>query len=266
MEHKMFSGATSTTRSLERALSILCAFNHERQRLTLTQLSETLNLPKATVFRLCSTLLKYRFLLFDNDLKRYYPGLRLFELGSISWSSLALRKIASPHLLGLYSAISKNVSLAILEGDELLYIDRVQDKRSSSGFGSEIGWRRPPHYGVLGQAIMAFLPEREVNRLLEKNPLKRYTRKSIVRKKQFKETLREIKKRGFVIEEGMVCDGVTGIGAPIRDSTQNVIAALGVTFISSIEGEARIKRIIEHVVRTAQIISEELGYLEAISG
>lgn len=256
-------GPTSVTRSLERALRILCAFNHERHSLTLTQLSEMLNLPKATVLRLCAALLKYRFLLHDGELKRYSPGPKLFTLGSILWSSFSLRKIASPHLVELHSALSKNVSLAILEDDELLYIDRIQDKRSSSGFGSDVGWRRPPHYGVLGQAIIAFLPEKEIDRLLKKSPLKAYTEKSIVSKRQFKERLGTVRKQGFVVEKGMVFEGVTGIAAPIRDSTRNVIAALGVTFISSLEDGEGIRRIIGQVVHAAQTISNELGYREA---
>jgi len=259
MEHGATLEPISTTRSLERALRILCGFNHERQSLTLTQLSETIDLPKATVFRLCATLLKYRFLLYDDDSKRYSLGPKLFELGTILWSSLSLRKIASPYLVDLHATISKNLSLAILDDDELLYIDRIQDKRSSSGFGSDIGWRRPSHYGVLGQVLTAFLPDKEVDRLLEKAPLKPLTRKSIVNKRQFKEILRTIREQGFVVEEGTVFEGVTGIGAPIRDSLQNVVAALGVTFISSLEDPAGIKRLTEHVVRAAQAISKELG-------
>jgi DNA-binding IclR family transcriptional regulator len=250
----------STTRSLERALGILCAFNRERQSLTLTQLGEILGLPKATVFRLCATLLKYRFLLYEDGSKRYGLGPKLFELGTVFWSSLSLRRIALPHLMELQAVISKNVSLAILEGDEVLYIDRIQDKRSSSGFGSEVGWRRPPHYGVSGQVLIAFLPDREVDRLLEKSPLKSLTRKSIVNKRHFKEMLRSIREQGFVVEEGTVFDGITGIGAPIKDSMQNVVAALGVTFISSLEDEEGIKRITGEVIRTAQAISGELGH------
>jgi IclR family transcriptional regulator, KDG regulon repressor len=259
----MTSEPNSITRSLDRALRILCVFNRERQSLTLTQLGEVLGLPKATVFRLCATLLKYRFLLYEEGSKRYSLGPKLFDLGTVFWSSLSLRRIASPHLMELQAAISKNVSLAILEEDELLYIDRIQDKRSSSGFGSEVGWRRPPHYGVPGQVLLAFLPDREVDRLLEKSPLKPLTKKSVVNKRQFKEMLRAIREQGFVVEMGTVFDGITGIGAPIRDSMQNVVAALGVTFISSLEDGEGIKRITVEVVRAAQAISSELGYRQA---
>jgi IclR family transcriptional regulator, KDG regulon repressor len=259
MEHMDVSESASTTRSLERALRILCAFSHERQSLTLTPLSAMLGLPKPTVLRLCATLLKYRFLLYEADSKRYSLGPKLLELGTILWSSLSLRKIASSHLVELHSRTSKNVTLAVLEEDELLYIDRIQDRRSSSGFGSEVGWRRPPHYGVLGQVLMADLPEKEVDRLLERSPLKPLTKKSIINRSPFKEKLRSIREEGYVVEEGTVFEGITGIGAPVRDSVHKVVAALGVTFISSLEDHEGIERIAGEVVRTAQTISRELG-------
>jgi len=72
--------------------------------------------------------------------------------------------------------------------------------------------------------------------------------------------LRTIKRQGFIVEEGTVFDGVTGIAAPIRDPVQRVIAALGVTFISSLEDENGIRMIREEVVRTAETISRELGW------
>lgn len=83
-------------RSLERALQIMTAFSSERKVLGLAQLSEALSLPKATVFRLCATLIKCGFLRQDQELKQYSLGVKLFELGSIVASSFSLRGIASP--------------------------------------------------------------------------------------------------------------------------------------------------------------------------
>ena len=248
-------------RSLERALKILCVFNADRQALTLSQLSQILNLPKATVLRLCSTLIKYDFLGYNQQSKQYSLGLKLFELGGIVLSSFSIRRVASPYLIQLQSKLSKTVFLGILQDNELVYIDKKEDLMNPIRFGSQIGQHRPPYFGMIGQTLMAFLTDSEVNRLLQKIPLTPATKKSITNEKEFKERLAKIRKQGFVVDEGEGIDGITGVAAPIRDFTNKVVAGVGVGFISSSEDSKGLEKIIKDVLRTAQTISQELGYL-----
>jgi IclR family KDG regulon transcriptional repressor len=249
-------------RSLERALQILNAFNNERQVLTLAQLSEILSLPKATVLRLCSTLVKYGFLKQDPESKRYSLGLRLFELGSVVFYSFSLRHIASPYVSQLQMKLGKTIFLGILDNDELLYIDKREDPRNPISFTSKIGTRRPPYWGMVGPVLMAYLPDSEIERLLEKSPLTATTKKSITKKEEFKEWLRQVREQGFTIDIGRALDGVTGVAAPVYDYTGKVIAGIGVAFISSTVDSKGLKRIVKEAVGTALTISKELGYLE----
>lgn len=253
---------TFYNRSLERALQILCTFRFDRQALTLSQLSELSRLHKATVLRLCSTLMKYDFIRYHRDSKHYSLGLKLFELGSILFSSFSLRKIASFYLDQLQSKLGKTVFLGILENDELIYIDKKEDPRNPIRFTSQIGTRRLPYFGMLGQILMAFLPDQEVDRLLKKTPLTPFTRKSLVRENEFKERLRRIRKQGFFVDEEEALDGISGISAPIRDYTGEVIAGVGVGFISSSEDAKGKKMIIQEVCEAAKGISKQMGYLE----
>ena len=249
-------------RSLERALQILCLFKWDRQTLTLSQLSEASGLHKATILRLCSTLMKYDFLRYRQDSRHYSLGLKLFELGSIIFSSFSLRRIASSYLDQLQSRLSKTVFLGILENDELIYIDKKEDPRIPVRFTSQIGTRRPPYFGMLGQILMAFLPDQEVNRLLKKTPLTPSTKKSLASEKEFKEKLLRIRKQGFFVDEEEALDGISGISAPIRDYTGEVIAGVGVGFISSSEHAKGKKIIIKEVCEAAKVISKQMGYLE----
>jgi len=248
-------------RSLERALRILCVFTYDRQALTLNQLSQVLDLPKATILRLCSTLIKYDFLGYDQQSKHYSLGLKLFELGGVVLSSFSLRKAASPYLAQLQSKLGKTVFLGILENDELYYIDKIEDPRNPIRFGSQVGQRRPPHFGMLGQTLMAFLPDSEVDRLLQKSPLTPVTKKSITNEKEFKSRLTKISKQGFVVDEGEAIDGITGIAAPIRNFTDKVVASVGIGFISSSEDQKGLQKIVKDVIGTARAVSQELGYL-----
>ncbi len=247
-------------RSLERALQILNAFGSERKPLTLAQLSEILALSKATALRLCSTLVKYGFLKQDQESRQYSLGLRLFELGSIVLSSFSLRKVASPYLTQLQVKFGKAVFLGILEEDDLLYIDKREDAEVGISFPSNIGRRRPPYWGQLGPVLMAYLPDDEVERLLKRSPLIRTAKKSFTTNEDLKGWLRTIREQGFVVEDETALEGIGGIGAPIRDFTGKVAAAVGVGFISSSADPGSLKKMVREVIATAAAISRELGY------
>jgi IclR family transcriptional regulator, KDG regulon repressor len=248
-------------RSLERALQILNAFTGERTQLTLSQLSEFLSLSRATVLRLCSTLVKYDYLQQDPASKEYSLGLRLFELGSIVFHSFSLRKTASPFLDRLHLKLGRTLFLAILEQEQLVYIDKREDSLNPIIFTSKIGTRRPPYWGMLGPMLMAHLPDSEVENLLEKNPLVATTKKSLTKKEEFKKWLTLIGKQGFAVDREMTFEGITGVAAPIRDFRGKVFASVGVCFISSSVDSKGLKRIIKEAQRTSLDISKEIGYL-----
>ena len=247
-------------RSLERALQILNVFNYERQALSLTELSEILKLSMATVSRLCFTLIKYDFLKFDQGSKQYSLGLKLFELGGIIFSSFSIRGTATPHIIRLQSKLGKTMFLGILQNNELIYIDKRDDPRNPIIFASRIGTRRPPHFGMLGQLLMAYLPDNEVDQLLVHSPLIPFAKKSITDVKEFKQSLLNTRKQGFFIDEESAFDGITGVAAPIRNFTGAVVAAIGIGFISSSVTADELKQIINDMIETAKEISRELGW------
>jgi IclR family KDG regulon transcriptional repressor len=247
-------------RSLERALRILDAFSAERSELSLGQISAMLALSKATVLRLCSTLLKFDFLRQDPESKKYSLGLKVFELGSIVFSSFSLTRVASPHLTALESKLGKTVFLGILEDGELLYVDKREGAKDGIRFTSNIGKRRPPYWGMLGPVLMAYLSEDEIERLLAKNPLAVTAGKSFTKKEQYRRWLDDIRKQGYVIEDETAFEGIGGVAAPIRDFRGKVFAAVGVGFISSSVDSKMLRRIIKDVTATALTISRELGF------
>lgn len=221
-----------------------------------------LSLPRATVIRLCSTLVKYGFLRQEPESKRYSLGLRLFELGSIVFNSFSLRRIASRHLTELQRRLGKTIFLGVLDNEELLYIDKREDSRNPISFTSKIGKRRPPYWGMLGPLLMAYLPDSEIEGLLEKHPLKITAKKSITRKEDFLEWLHQIREQGFVIDVETAIDGITGVAAPVRDAAGRVIASIGVAFIASSVNSKDLKKIVKEAGATALSISKELGYVE----
>ena len=255
-------GKICHNRSLERALNILNAFDSDRQALTLAQLSETLSLPRATVLRLCSTLVKFSFLKQDPETKRYSLGIRLFELGSIVFNAFSLRSIASTHIAQLGNRLGTTIFLGVLDNDDLVYIDKRDDPTNPVRFTSEIGRRRPPYWGMVGPTIMAYLPDSEIERILEKRPLAPTAKKSFANKEEFLAWLRQIRKQGYTIDQETAIDGISGVAAPVRDATGKVIAAIGIAFITSSKDSRGVKKLADEAVTTANDISRELGCME----
>ncbi|HMK64647.1 MAG TPA: IclR family transcriptional regulator [Thermodesulfobacteriota bacterium] len=252
--------STFYNRSLERALQILNVFTRERNSLTLSQLSEILGLSRATVLRLCTTLVQYGFLHQDLASKEYALGLRLFELGSIVLHSFSLRKTASPFLDRLHQKLGKTLFLGILEEGQLVYIDKREDLKNLITFTSKIGTRRPPYWGMVGPMLMAHLPDPEVHELLKKYPLTATTKKSFTKNEEFKKWLSRIRKEGYAVDEERTFDGITGLAVPIYDFREKVVASLAVCFITSAVDSTELKRIIKEARRTGMDISREIGY------
>jgi IclR family transcriptional regulator, KDG regulon repressor len=247
-------------RSLERALQILSTFNAEQPNFTFAELSEAVRLPKATVLRLCSTLVHYDFLLFNKETKQYSLGLKLFELGSVVFASFSLRKIAAPYLINLQTRLDKTVFLGILQEGQLVYIDKKENPLNLVRFGSQVGTRRPPFFGMLGNVLMAHLADEKVAELLKRHPLSALTKKTITNETRFKERLAVIRLQGYYVDEGEAIEGVTGVAAPIRDFSGEVAAAVGVGFVSSSEARSGVKAIIQETRKTAALISKAVGY------
>ncbi len=255
------NGTFYNNKSLERALRILIVFNTERSSFTLSELSDALLIPKATVLRLCSTLVTYEFLRFKRETKQYSLGLKLFELGSVVFATFSLRRIAVPYLVKLQERVCKTVFLGILQDGELVYIDKKEDPLNPVRFASRIGARRPPHFGMLGNVLMAHLPGHDVTELLKRYPLVAVTKKTITDEAVFRKRLGIIRSQGYCVDLGEAFEGITGVAAPVRDFSGEVIAAVGLGFISSTEDDKGLKRIVRETLKSAAAISQAMGYI-----
>jgi DNA-binding IclR family transcriptional regulator len=247
-------------RSLERALQILDAFNRDRQVLSRSQLADIVDLPRATVLRLCSTLVQYGYLARDPDSNNYSLGMRFFEQGSILFNSFPVRAAASHRLTQLQTETGQTVFLGVVDNDELLYIDKREDPHNVINFTSKIGTRRPLFWGMCGPCLMAYLSSDKVERVLKKIPLVAITKNSITAVEEFKAWLSRIREEGLAIDHETTFEGITGIAAPIRDSSGEVVASVGVAMISSATDRDGLEKIIQAVVTSAASISNELGY------
>ena len=248
--------------ALERALDILDCFSFQRKELGLSEIAEITGLNMTTAKRLISNLASRGYLQQIPDSKRYQLGIRLFELGGIVFTSFSLRKVAAHHITNLQNDTGLTVLMGVMMDDQLVYVD----KREGMGMiriSSDIGWRRPIHYGMLGMVLMAYLDSERVRALLKKLPLQPYTSNSLTDEDAFSIRLEEIRRNGFLTEREEAVEGIIGISAPVRDYSRQVIASLGVAVpMVKSTSEKELKKIAEQVILTYNRISSDLGYLK----
>ena len=247
--------------SLDRAMDILDCFSFNRKALSRGEIIERTGLNRTTVIRFLSHLTGRGYLTYDEPNRVYRLGNRILELGGIALSSISLRAVAAPYLTRLRNDIGHTILLAVRIEDDLVYIDK-RDGKGVMVTTSEIGRRRPLHFGMLGMVLTAYLPKSEQERLLTKDPLVAYTSKSITDKVKFLHELEKVRINGYYIGKEDVFDGLGGISAPVLDYKGEVAAALGFTMILSLlDGSGIEKEVIEKVTDTALAISRGLGYV-----
>jgi DNA-binding IclR family transcriptional regulator len=248
--------------ALERALNILECFSFQERAMRLSDVVNRTGLNKTTAKRLISNLTARGYLQRDPQSKKYQLGMRLFEMGGIVFSSFSLRQAAAYPMTHLQSETGATVLLGVSMDEQLVYVD----KREGDGMiriSSDIGWRRPLHYGMLGMVLMASLDSKDAQRILMEYPLEAHTDFSITDDDAFFLRLDQIRNQGYIFEKEEAVEGVMGIAAPIRDYTRQVVAALGIALpIRTHDQSTGLDGMVASLKKTCETISSNLGYLK----
>ncbi|MCJ7593141.1 MAG: IclR family transcriptional regulator [Desulfobacterales bacterium] len=262
MKQKKKKPTEYRVQALNRALDILDSFTFQEREMNLSQIVQKTELNKTTAKRLMSNLTLRGYLQQDPSSKHYQLGLRVFELGGIVFSSFSLRNAAIHPMTRLQNETGATVLLGIKMEDQLVYIDK-REGRGMLRISSDIGWRRPLHYGMLGMVLMAYLDSKKISEILKKSPLKAYTSLSITDKDAFGARLEEIRKQRYVFEKEEVVEGGFGVAAPIRDYSREVIAALGISLpVSQSHPEGALDQYAALVMKAGDEISSQMGYMK----
>ena len=213
------------TRAVDRALDILLCFSEDEPNLTLTQISERVGMHKSTVFRLLATLENKRFVQRMDDAS-YRLGLGLVELGFSVLKSNDIHRQALPFMQRLAAEYRENVDLGILDGDSVLYLQVIQSQQRVK-IASAPGQRLPAFCTATGKALLAFLPEKQVQTIL-KTDRRKYTGHTTTSIPEIHKQLQLTHERGFAISEEEFEDGINAVAAPILDANQYPVAAMAI--------------------------------------
>lgn len=244
---------------LDRALAVIDALADAREDASLAELAGKLQLHKSTVHRLVMILERHRVVERDPTSGRYHLGLRLFELGTIAIDRLNIRQRARRHLEHLLFEVDETVHLCMLDGGEVLYLDKIEPSRSVR-MASRIGRRNPAHCTAVGKAMLAYLREAEVDDILRQQGLPRLTPHTITTPAELKAELRTIRERGYAIDNEEGEEGVRCVAAAVLDHDGHPLAAISVSAPAFRLPLGKTPVVAKAVCEAARAVFDDLGF------
>jgi IclR family transcriptional regulator, pca regulon regulatory protein len=211
--------------ALARGLRVLETFNQDRKRLTLSDISKLVDLPRASVRRTLHTLVQLGYAEVDDRLFRLTP--RVLMLARAYLLSNAVSDILQPALERLSKEVDESCSAAVLDGEDIMMIAHASPKRVIP-VSAQIGYRLPAVATALGRILLAALDERELEKFLSHVLPKKITKTTIVDKKELRKAILKAREDGYALVDQEVEIGFRSIAVPLRKLDGRIIAALNV--------------------------------------
>ncbi len=231
-------------------MAILDAFDDRHPRLPLSEIARRTGLPPATVHRLAGELtLQGALARADGD---YVIGRRLWEIGLLAPIESTLRETASPFLHDIHAATRATVHLAVRDGDEVLYLERMAG-RASVPVVSSVGSTLPMHATGVGKVLLAYAPADVRGRVL--GSLTRITSYTVTHPGRLREQLTQIRHAGYATTVEEMSLGACSVAVPVRRDDR-VVAAIGVVVATLRRDRGRLTAALQVA---AQGISRQLG-------
>jgi DNA-binding IclR family transcriptional regulator len=217
--------ATGTGPVTTRAFALLEAFSADRRELTLTELARRAGLPLSTAHRLASDLTRWGALERDDD-GRYRIGLRLWEVAALAPRGLGLRELAMPYLEDLSQVTQENVQLAVRDGLEVVFVERIAGRRAVPVL-TRVGGRFAMHPTGVGLVLLAHAPA-DVQEQVLAAPLARFTPNTVVQPQELRRLLAEVRRLGHAVSDRQVTMDSVSVAAPVWGPDGEVVAALSI--------------------------------------
>lgn len=249
-------------RVVEKAIRVMGVLSDGEPR-TLTEISQEVDINTSTTFRLVTTLANYKFLDLDEQTGEYRLGLASLELARAYQASNELLRIAHPELLKLRDTTKETVHLAARDDMEIVYLEKLESLHAIGLMSSRVGRRAPAYCTGVGKALLAYVPAEEILDRMPWESLQRFNEKTIVEPEKLIAHLKEVRQRGYSLDQGEHEKEVRCVAAPIFDQKGDVVAAVSISGPRSRIGPiSQNEELIKITMQTAKDISAKLGYRE----
>jgi len=259
VEIQGFAGDPNFMASLARGLSVIRAFTEQRRPLTIAQLSQRTGIPRAAVRRCLYTLARLGYVATD-DGRTHSLRPRILTLGHAYLSSTPIVNAVQPLLDQITSVVHESSSMAVLEGDEILYIARSSTTTRVMSIDLGIGSRLPAYCTSMGRVLLAGLSPAELDAHLGRVKLVKLTGRTVSEAAELKAVLAKVRRDGFSIVDQELEIGLRSIALPVSDPAGKVVAAINIGTQSSRVSVAEMET---KFLPPLQAAAHELGLLLA---
>lgn len=231
-----------------------------RSGMRLTDVASETKLSKATVYRLLTSLSQVGLVEQDELTGHFHLGFEMFVLGSSAVSRYGLSEIARPHLIRLESRCSDTTYLSVRSGFESVCVERHEGSYPVKVLTLKVGDRRPLGIGGAGLALLAFMPDAEIDKAIEANRERLAAYPSVDVPKLYA-LIEATRRHGYAFFDGLVVPEMAALGLPIIGRGGKVIAAIGVSAIRSRMQRERREQLLEYMKEEAAALQATLAKL-----
>jgi IclR family acetate operon transcriptional repressor len=240
--------------SLDRAFAILEAMADAGGVIGLSQLAADSGLPLATIHRLVRTLVDLGYVRQEPS-RQYSLGPRLMRLADTSTKLVGT--LAHPYMQRVVESLGESVNLAVLDGEEIVYVAQVQPSQNFMRMFTEVGRRAKPHTTAVGKAMLSSWPDRDVLDLLKRTGMPKRTEHTITRPDDFLADLERVRERGYALDDGEQEVGVRCVAVAVPDAPRTM--ALSMSGPLPRMSDAVVAKAAPMLHKAAEQISAELG-------
>jgi IclR family pca regulon transcriptional regulator len=255
------------SQSLERGLAILSSFTASQSLLGISDLARMLGLTRSTTHRYVSTLVALGYLEQDLATRRYRLGPRVIDLGLSAINSMELREISLPHLQQLSDETGNTVNMAILDGADVVYVERCRSSRHGQrdiDLNLHVGSRMPSYCTSMGKVLLAYLPEDRLEALLADMRLTKRGPNTITSRSALRAELARVRAAGLAVNNEELAFGLRSIAVPVHGANGAVAAAVNLAVHRSwVSIEDLVAQYGPALKRTAAAIAGRAGYRPA---
>jgi len=249
--------------SLTKGLRVLESFTAERPELTLSEVAGLAKIDPGTAFRMLNTLVMAGYVARVPDSKRFRLTLKVTDLGLHAIARADLREVARPILRSLVGEVNEAASLGVLDGADILYVERVRAGLTRIGVDIRIGTTIPAFWSTIGEAMLAFLPPSELDRVLSLTPRPGVFPHKPMKRSEIEASLKNVRECGYALRDSYFGSGLRVLAMPVLDVDNYPLAAVSVA-VPQIQMSSKEFR--EHALSAVQRATEDIARAIQASG
>ncbi len=223
------------------------------------EIAETLTLPKSTTHHLLNVMRERRFVSYWPDQRAWTLGVSAFEVGASYMRSGPLHRAGQRYMLALTNATNETSHLAVLQGTDVIYLDKREPLTPGVRLVTEVGSRLPAHLTAVGRAILSRLDFEQLSALYDGYSWTSRTGEGPSSLSALREVLGAVRDNGYAYERGTTTSGIDCIASPVLTRDGRAVAALGVAYMSATKTAEQTKEMARAVVSTAAEFSASFG-------